>query len=77
MKPEGPGLLLELLHHADARVDDEALLAGGRGHDIAVGGEGLGGESEYEHRVSLLGGRGRAGTGRRRRDRVGRASRGP
>ena len=46
--------LIELVDHADPRVDDHALLAGGRGHDPAVGLEGGGGEPADKHRTFLI-----------------------
>jgi hypothetical protein len=45
--------LVELGHHADARIDDEALLAGLRCDDVAVRAERLRGEAHNEHAFLL------------------------
>jgi hypothetical protein len=48
----------EALLDPDPRVDDDALLARGRGDHVAVRPEGEGGEADDQHGPSLDGGRG-------------------
>ena len=44
---------VQLIQHADARVDHQALLPRAGGHDVAVGAEGLGRKAGDEHSAPL------------------------